>query len=94
MRQLVIAPSFRRAYRRLARRDHRLQERVDDALRQMQADVFAPALGTHKLSGALSGLWACSCGYDCRVVFALEAAAGTGNEVILLLDVGTHDEVY
>lgn len=94
MRQLVITPKFRRAYRRLAKRDRVLQGRIDDVLRQMQVDVFSPALGTHKLSGALLGLWACSCGYDCRVIFSLETDEESGREVILLLDIGTHDEVY
>jgi len=57
MRQLVLTPKFRRAYRKLAKRDRVLQERLDDVLGQMQADVFAPALGTHKLGGTLLGLW-------------------------------------
>jgi len=56
MRTLVPTPKFRRAYRKLAKRDLALQRRLDDVLRQMQSDVFAPALGTHKLGGALSGL--------------------------------------
>jgi mRNA-degrading endonuclease YafQ of YafQ-DinJ toxin-antitoxin module len=60
----------------------------------MRQDIFANSLGTHKLSGELTGLWACSCRYDCRIVFALETDEDTGREVILLLDVGTHDEVY
>jgi mRNA-degrading endonuclease YafQ of YafQ-DinJ toxin-antitoxin module len=60
----------------------------------MERDVFAPALGTHKLSGTLSGLWACSCGYDCRIVFSLETDEETGREVVLLVDIGRHDEVY
>ena len=51
-------------------------------------------LGTHKLSGNLSGYWACSCGYDCRIIFSLETDLETGEEVVVLLDVGTHDEVY
>ena len=94
MRQLVLTPKFRRAYRRLAKRDRVSQERIDGVLRAMEVDPFAAALGTHKLGGALSGLWACACGYDCRVIFALETDEGTGREVILLLDLGTHDDVY
>lgn len=94
MRQLVITPRFRRAYGKLAKRDRALQRHIDEVLKQMQADVFAPALGTHKLAGALSGLWACSCGYDCRVIFGLEVNQEDGGEVIVLIDIGTHDEVY
>lgn len=94
MRLLVITPKFRRAYRKLGKRTPKLQDHIDEVLRQMQTDVFAPALGTHKLSGALLGLWACSCGYDCRVIFSLEIDDKTGYEVILVHDIGTHDEVY
>jgi mRNA-degrading endonuclease YafQ of YafQ-DinJ toxin-antitoxin module len=60
----------------------------------MEADIFHASLGTHRLSGSLEGLWACSCGYDCRIVFALETEPATPREVILLLDIGTHEEVY
>ena len=60
----------------------------------MRQDVFSIRLGTHKLSGQLYGLWACSCGYDCRIVFALERDEANGEEMIVLLDIGTHAEVY
>jgi mRNA-degrading endonuclease YafQ of YafQ-DinJ toxin-antitoxin module len=60
----------------------------------MQLDVFAVDLGTHKLEGKLVGLRACSCGYDCRIVFSIEKDKDTAQEVIVLLDIGTDDEVY
>lgn len=94
MRKLAVAASFQRAYRKQVKRNRSLQVRIDDTLLQMQDDVFASALGTHKLSGNLSGLWASGCGYDCRIVFSLESDPDNGQEVILLIDIGTHDEVY
>lgn len=94
MRQLVPTPSFRRAYRKFVRRNRSLQERIERTLKQMEEDVFAPSLGTHRLSGELMGLRACSCGFDCRIIFRLEIDSDTNSEVILLLDIGTHDEVY
>jgi len=33
-------------------------------------------------------------GYDCRIVFSIERDKEKNNEVIILLDIGTHDEVY
>ncbi len=93
-RELVLTAKFERAHRKFVRRDHRLQERIEEALSQMEEDVFAVSLGTHKLSGVLTGLRACTCGYDCRIVFAFERDPDTGNEVIVLLDIGAHDEVY
>jgi len=93
-RPLLLTPKFTRAFRKFVRRDARLQQRIEHTLQQMEEDIFAPALGTHKLSGALSGLRACRCGYDCRIVFSLECDSDSGAEVIVLLDIGSHDEVY
>jgi mRNA-degrading endonuclease YafQ of YafQ-DinJ toxin-antitoxin module len=94
VRDLVPTPEFKRACRKFVRRDRSLEGRIEETLRQMHADLYAPSLGAHKLSGKLSGLWACSCGYDRRIVFSLETDPETRKEVVLLLDIGTHDEVY
>ena len=94
MRELVLTARFKRAYRKFVKRDPSLQKRIEDVLEQMQEDVFSPNLGTHKLSGILTGLLACSCEYDCRIIFKLESEKESGKDVILLLDIGTHDEVY
>jgi mRNA-degrading endonuclease YafQ of YafQ-DinJ toxin-antitoxin module len=91
---LILTPKFTRAFRKFVRRNAHLQRRIEHTLQQMEEDIFAPALGTHKLSGTLSGLRACSCGYDCRIVFSLEYDPDSGAEVIVLLDIGSHDEVY
>lgn len=94
MRKLVLTPKFKRAFQKFSRRDNLRQRRIEEALRLMEQDVFVAGLGAHKLSGDLSGYWACSCGYDCRIIFALENDTETGEEFIVLLDVGSHDEVY
>ncbi len=93
MRRLVLTPKFKRAFRKFVRRDPRLQKRIEETLEQMQEDVFRASLGTHKLSGDLQGLWACVCGYDCRIVFSIEHK-GDKEEVVVLLDIGTHEQVY
>ncbi|MEH2422148.1 MAG: type II toxin-antitoxin system mRNA interferase toxin, RelE/StbE family [Nostoc sp.] len=94
MRQLVITPKFKRSFRKLVFDNPKLQERIEDTLQQMQEDVFLPRLATHSLEGKLSGLSACSCGYDCRIVFSLEIDHKTDEEVIILLDIDTHLELY
>jgi mRNA-degrading endonuclease YafQ of YafQ-DinJ toxin-antitoxin module len=81
MRSLVLTPKFTRAFRKFVRRNARLQKRIEDVLKKMEADVFEVSLGTHKLTGSLAGLRACACGYNCRIVFSLD------NDP-------THDEVY
>ena len=62
-------------------------------LQLMKEDVFATQLSTHSLQGKLSGLKACTCGYDCRILFTIEISQEQ-TEVIVLLDIGTHNEVY
>jgi hypothetical protein len=55
-------------------------------------DAFHRQLKTHKLKGRLVGSWACSAGYDLRMVFQFVQYKGA--EAILLESLGTHDEVY
>jgi len=94
MRSLRLTPKFKRAFRKFVKQNPALEKRVEKALQQMELDVFSPSLGTHKLSGSLTEFSACSCGYDCRIVFKLKKDAETGSEAIILIDVGTHDDVY
>ena len=67
---------------------------MDAALRHLAGDMNDPRLKTHALTGEMSGEFACSCGYDCRITFKIETNALTKAREILLHDVGTHDEVY
>lgn len=92
--KLVLTPKFERAYRKYVKQDKQLQYHLEDVLREMEIDISAGNLGTHKLSGKLKGLQSCSCGYDCRIVFSIERDPESKSDVIILLDIGTHDEVY
>jgi mRNA-degrading endonuclease YafQ of YafQ-DinJ toxin-antitoxin module len=65
---------------------------IQTALELLAEDAFHPALKTHKLKGKLAGSWACSAGYDLRIVFSF--VEDEGQEAILLKAVGTHEEVY
>jgi len=60
----------------------------------MSTDLNNAKLKTHHLSGSLSGYFACSCGFDCRIIFAKEKSKEQGKEVLLLIDIGSHDQVY
>ena len=69
MRKLVWSKTFIRAFKRVIKKHPNLREDIEDALRLLVQDPFAPQLETHKLKGRLSGSWACSAGYDLRIVF-------------------------
>lgn len=57
-------------------------------------DPFAPHLETHKLKGKLEGSWACSVGYDLRVIFDFVKNEQARDDDIFLIEIGSHDEVY
>ena len=63
-----------------------------EALQQRAADAFDPRLKAHKLTGELKDVWGCSAGYDLRILFEFVEQEGT--EAILLLTMGSHEEVY
>ena len=94
MRQLVLTPRFGRAFHTVVRKNPALQSAIERALQRMAENLEDPRLKTHHLSGHLAGLHACSAAYDCRIVFAKRKDPRTKTEVLLLVNIGTHEEVY
>jgi mRNA interferase YafQ len=94
LKKLVWDASFKRAFRRLARHDPKLPDRILEALAALAANPLDPALKTHKLHGQLAGLWACWVEYDCRIITTFEADPSGGEDAIVPVDIGSHDEVY
>jgi len=94
MHELVISARFQRAFRRAIGKNPALQIPIEQTLLRMAEDLNDPQLKTHHLSGQLAGLHASSAGYDCRNVFAKQKHPKSGKEVLLLINIGTHGEVY
>jgi len=94
MRKLVWEASFKRAFKRQTHRRPALSEHIFEVLEQLSEKPFLPELRTHKLRGELDGLWACWVEYDCRIVFAFESDPENAEDAIVLVDIGTHGEVY
>jgi mRNA interferase YafQ len=91
-RVLLQSAAFIRAARRLLKKNSEAAAQFQATLVLLAEDAFQPTLKTHKLKGELAGTWACSAGYDLRIIF--EFVQHEGVEAILLHSVGTHDEVY
>jgi mRNA interferase YafQ len=70
MHELVLTPRFQRSFNKLVRKNSALQSLIEQSLQRMATNLNDPRLKTHHLSGQLSGLFSCSVGYDCRIVFA------------------------
>ena len=89
MTEISFASSFKRAYKRKIGNDPQRKARFLSKLAAFQNDPFDPQLRTHKLSGRLSHLWSFSVEYDLRIIFYFASKDKT-----VLVDIGTHDEVY
>ena len=87
---LIWTVTFVRTARKFLRRHPDLEGVFDDVLRQIEADPHAPRLRLHPLQGQHRGKHAVSVTYEYRLVLILRLTARD----VVLLDVGTHDEVY
>lgn len=91
-RLLLPSAAFIRSARRFARKHPQLASELQLTLELLAEDAFHPQLKTHKLKGKLAASWACSAGYDSRIIFQFVKLKGA--DAILLEGVGSHDEVY
>jgi len=91
-RVLIPSTAFVRRVKRFLKKHPEARDALNVTLTRLEADAYDPSLKTHRLQGELRGVLACSAGYDLRILF--EIADYEGNEAILLLSIGTHDEVY
>lgn len=76
------------------KRNPSLQETIQQVLNQLTRDPFHPSLRTHKLSGNLSDVWSCSIDYKLRILFEFIDDPDNSEQAILLLNLGSHDDVY
>lgn len=89
--EIEFSRSFKRAFRKQTKKHAQLEASFWEQLELFIENPFHSALRTHRLSGKLKHLWSFSIGYDMRVVFTfLEGKPRRA----LLIDMGTHDEVY
>lgn len=87
--KLTWDESFKRAYKKKIKRRPELKELFWKKIELFCNDPFHKSLRTHKLTGKLKDLWAFSIDYDTRLLFEF-----SDEENVLLIDFGSHDEVY
>jgi mRNA interferase YafQ len=83
---------FIRNARKLVKKQPPLAQTIQETLALLSVDPFQPRLRTHKLKGELKDSYACSAGYDLRIIFKF--VEYEQKQAILLESMGTHDEVY
>ena len=87
---LVTTQHFERRARKFLRKHPEIRPTLRDTLDNLSRDPFLPRLKLHTLSGKLSGMQAVSLSHSYRITLILKVT----EEEIVLLDIGTHDEIY
>lgn len=87
---LVTPNTFLRQARKFFQKHPALTPKFKQVLEKLSADPFDPGLRLHALSGQLEGLHAVSLTYSFRLTLTLRIT----EKEIVLLDIGSHDEVY
>ena len=86
--------SFNRAFKKITKNNPELNNKIIWVLRLLQNDPFYSELKSHKLKGILDGNWACKVEYDVRIVYSFVKNPDNNETEILLISIGTHEEVY
>jgi mRNA interferase YafQ len=91
---LATESGFRKSFKKLIKKNPQLQLKILAVIDLLGDDPFAPSLKSHKLTGQLDGLWSCTVNYDCRIIFAFRKDEETDEDLLVLIDIGSHEEVY
>ena len=87
----IVAPEqFLRQARKFFKRHPALKPRFSLVISDLQQDPFAPHLELHPLKGRLEGCFAVRLTYSFRITLTIAML----EKEIILLDIGSHDEVY
>jgi mRNA-degrading endonuclease YafQ of YafQ-DinJ toxin-antitoxin module len=90
MYTLVWTPGFTRSAKMFIKHHPELGAGFSAVLRDLEHDPFQPHLKFHHLSGKLKGIHAVSLTHSYRITLTVMVT----EKEIILLDIGSHDEVY
>jgi len=94
-RAFVATKSYEKSFKKFTANNEPLKLAIKKALLKLLDNPYDPSIRTHKLSGKLVTFLACSCGYDCRIIFTIEKDKTIpALENIILVNIGTHNDVY
>jgi mRNA interferase YafQ len=87
---IVTTERFLRRASKFLRRHPDLRECFAQVVDDLKQDPFAPHLAYHHPGGKLKDIQAVSITYEFRIVLRIEAT----EQEIILLDIGSHDQVH
>ena len=90
--KLIRTTKFSKQAEKLVKNDSFLRNKLEECLFKLSDNPFDESLFTHKLKGHLKDIFALRLTYEFRIIFRF--LTFEGEECILLLAIGTHEEVY
>jgi addiction module RelE/StbE family toxin len=91
MVEIIWDKKFKKIFKKWSKKHPDLVEVFKNKLKLFTNNPFHPQLKTHSLSGILKDLWAFRITYEHRLIFKF---LDKKKKVVLLVDIGSHDEVY
>jgi addiction module RelE/StbE family toxin len=88
MKKIEFSNPFKKSFKKTVLKNSDVAFALMQKLFMMSQGINHPSLKLHKLKGALSNYYAISIEYDLRIILEIS------NDKILLIDIGSHDEVY
>jgi addiction module RelE/StbE family toxin len=88
MKKIEFSNPFKKSFKKTVSKNSDVAFAVMQKLFILSQDINHPSLKLHKLKGALSNYYAISIEYDLRIILEIS------NDKLLLIDMGSHDEVY
>ncbi len=89
---MIWTPKFKKNLEKFVKSYPELVPSLKSTIEQLEKNPFHPILRTHKLKGNLYKLYACSINYRFRIVFDFSSENDCSE--VILLNIGSHDEVY
>lgn len=90
MFKLSWTSTFVKTSKKFFKKNPQLKSDFKDLLTQLEVDPFQQRLKLHQLKGRHKGKYSVSLTYSYRIVLYLKIV----NKEIILLDIGSHDDVY
>ena len=85
---IYLSKNFLISYKNVTKRNKTLKYEIKNKLNLYRKNPKHPSLRLHKLKGRFVESWSITIESNIRIIFTYV------NDGILLVDIGTHDEVY
>jgi len=87
---LITPESFLKRAKKFLKKNPQLKPTLEKTLKVLIKDPFHPSLKLHPLKGKLADLYAIRLTFSYRITLTIEIT----EKEIILIDIGSHDEVY